>query len=67
MRKTTLAILIWTVFVILFSAAVTAPEGDTLGALVAEYAPHIVVWFIGFVLLSLLWLRTVPRRQPADQ
>ena len=64
MRKTTRAIFIWTIFMVLFSVVVTTPEGDSLGVLAAKYAPHILVWFIGFVLLSVLWLRTVPRNRP---
>lgn len=58
MRKTTWAILIWTVFMVWVGAVVASAEGDSFGLLARTYAPYVVVWFIGFVLLSILWLRT---------
>ena len=59
MRKTTWAIIIWTLFMTWVGVVVGTPDGDSFGVLVATYAPYVLVWFIGFVLLSALWLRTV--------
>ena len=61
-RKMTWLILLWTVIVLGFGAMTAGETGDALaGGFAVTFA--FAVWFVGFIIFSIVWFMTRPTRR----